>query len=192
MIQGAPAVIKTNVWQTGYYRLRQFWRGWFAAIDPVELQRAVAYLPPAAQMRFQTLPIDAQRHSLNVLQTLQRRSAIPADLAAAALLHDIGKLAADEAGLRINLWVRGPLVLLDKLAPHWLERWASTEKIKGWRYLLYVHLRHPAIGAQWATAWECTPLTCWLIEHHQDDLTSGPSNEAERLLVLLQWADELN
>lgn len=185
-------MVKISIWRTGYYRLRQFWTGWFAAVDPVELSAALAYLPTAAQARFQTLPIDAQRHSLNVLKTLQQRSAIPDDLAAAALLHDIGKLAADEAGLRINLWVRGPLVLLEKLAPHWLEHWSSAETTKGWRYLLYVHLKHPAIGAQWATVWGCTPLTCWLIEHHQDEVTSVPSNEAERLLVLLQWADELN
>lgn len=184
------------MWQTGYYRLRQFWRGWFATIDPAELQHALAYLPPPAQMRFQALPIDAQRHSLNVLQTLQQRSAVPDDLtddlAAAALLHDIGKLAADEAGLRINLWVRGPLVLLEKVAPRWLERWASPEATQGWRYLLYVHLGHPTIGAQWATAWGCTPLTCWLIAHHQDKLTATPGNEAEQLLILLQWADSLN
>lgn len=180
------------MWRAGYYRLRQFWRGWFAVIAPAEINVALAYLPPAAQMRFQTLPIDAQRHSLNVLQTLQRRGALSADLAAAALLHDIGKLAADEAGLRINLWVRGPLVLLEKVAPALLERWASAEVTAGWRYLLYVHQMHPAIGAQWAVEWGCTPLTCWLIEHHQDELTATPSDEAERLLHLLQWADSLN
>lgn len=182
---------KISVWQTSYYRLRQFWHGWLAAIDPVELQSALAYLPPAAQVRFHALPIDAQRHSLNVLQTLQQRGAIPADLAAAALLHDIGKLAADEAGLRINLWVRGPLVLLEKVAPALLKQWASADVTQGWRYLLYVHLMHPTIGAAWATEWGCTPLTCWLIEHHQNYL-AAQKNETEQLLVLLQWADGLN
>lgn len=183
---------KLSVWQTSYYRLRQFWHGWLAAIDPVELQSALAYLPAAAQVRFQTLPVDAQRHSLNVLQTLQQGGAIPLDLAAAALLHDIGKLAADEAGLRINLWVRGPLVLLEKVAPALLKQWASADVTQGWRYLLYVHLMHPAIGAQWAAQWGCTPLTCWLIEHHQDQLKAVTNNEMKQLLVLLQWADGLN
>jgi hypothetical protein len=184
--------MKTNVWRTGYYRLRQFWNGWFAAIQPAELSAALAYLPAAAQARFQALPTDAQRHSLNVLQTLQQCGDISSDLAAAALLHDIGKLAADEAGVRINLWVRGPLVLLEKVAPTLLKHWAAPEVQQGWRYLLYVHQMHPAIGAQWATEWGCTGLTCWLIEHHQDRLTAAPDNEADQLLVLLQWADSLN
>ena len=94
--------------RTGFYRLRQFWNGWFAALTPAEVSAALLYLPAAAQVRFRTLPTDAQRHSLNVLQTLQVRGPVDEPLAAAALLHDIGKLAADEAGMRINLWVRGP------------------------------------------------------------------------------------
>lgn len=180
------------MWRTGFYRLRQFWRGWFATIAPTEMEAALAHLPAAAQVQFQRLPKDAQRHSLNVLQTLQRRDVVSADLAAAALLHDIGKLAADETGLRINLWVRGPLVLVEKFAPTLVQRWASAEVGQGWRYLLYVHLMHPAIGAKWATTWGCTALTCWLIEHHQDQLTATPRDEAEQLLHLLQWADSSN
>lgn len=180
------------MWRTGFYRLRQFWNGWFAAVAPAEVSAALVYLPAAAQAHFQTLPKDARRHSLNVLQTLQTRGPVQADLAAAALLHDIGKLAAAEAGVRINLWVRGPLVLLEKLAPQLLTRWASPNVQHGWRYLLYVHQMHPAIGAQWARDWGCRPLTCWLIEHHQAHLVTEPNTEAEQLLGLLQWADSKN
>lgn len=176
-------------WRRALYRVRQFWQGWRARVRPEELAEAAVYLPPAAGVRFQQLPRDAQRHSLNVLQTLQQQGPLSPDLAAAALLHDVGKLAADETGLRINLWVRGPLVLLEQVAPHLLTRWAAPA---GWRYVLYVHLMHPTIGAQWAKTWGCTPLTCWLIEHHQDQVAAEPSNEAERLLLLLQWADSAN
>lgn len=178
--------------RTGFYRLRQFWNGWFAALTPAEVSAALVYLPAAAQGRFRTLPTDAQRHSLNVLQTLQAHGPVDEHLAAAALLHDIGKLAADEAGVRINLWVRGPLVVLEKVAPQLLIRLASADVAYGWRYLLYVHLMHPTIGAQWAKAWGCTPLTCWLIEHHQDHLATAPATEAEQYLLLLQWADNRN
>lgn len=180
------------MWHIGFYRLQQFWHGWRALIDPAELSAALAYLPLAAQVYFQRLPTDAQRHSLNVLKTLQQRTDVNDELAAAALLHDIGKLAADEAGVPITLWVRGPLVVLEKLAPQWLARMASADIQQGWRYLLYVHLMHPAIGAQWAQVWGCTPLTCWLIEHHQDYLAAEPSTKADQLLLLLQWADSQN
>lgn len=178
--------------RAGFYRLRQFWYGWLAALTPAEVSAALLYLPAAAHTHFRTLPKDAQRHSLNVLQTLQARGPVDNQLAAAALLHDIGKLAADEAGVRINLWVRGPLVVLEKIAPQLLVQWASADVAHGWRYLLYVHLMHPMIGAQWAKAWGCTPLTCWLIEHHQDHLVTEPTTDAEQYLVLLQWADNRN
>lgn len=183
---------KRPTWCAALYRVQQFWQGWRAKILPEELAGAVIYLPPMAKARFQQLPRDAQRHSLNVLHTLQQQGTLSTDLAAAALLHDVGKLAAEEAGLRINLWVRGPLVLLEQVAPHLLTRWAAPDVAAGWRYLLYVHRMHPTIGAQWANTWGCTPLTCWLIEHHQDHLVTEPKNEAEKLLVLLQWADGAN
>lgn len=174
------------------YRVRQFWSGWWATVHQQELADALTYLPAAAGIYFQQLPSDAQRHSLNVLQTLQCCGPIAADLAAAALLHDVGKLAADAAGVRITLWVRGPLVLLERFAPQLLTRWAAADAQQGWRYLLYVHQQHPAIGARWAEEWGCTPLTCWLIARHQDHLPAEPSNEAEQWLCLLQWADGEN
>lgn len=183
---------KKSLWRTALYRVQQFRQGWQASVTPTELAAAANSLPALAAARFQQLPTDAQRHSLNVLQTLQQQGAVSSDLAAAALLHDVGKLAADEAGSRINLWVRGPLVLLEHFAPQLLARWASPQVGHGWRYLLYVHQTHPVIGAQWANAWGCTPLTCWLIEHHQDHIATEPRNEAEQLLLLLQWADSEN
>ncbi|MEZ4868943.1 MAG: HD domain-containing protein [Caldilineaceae bacterium] len=172
------------------YRVRQFWHGLRAQVQPEELTTAATLLPTAALAKFQQLPADAQRHSLNVLQTLPQEE-LPADLAAAALLHDIGKLAAQEASVPINLWWRGPLVILDAF-PGVLTRLASPTPTASWRYRLYVHLMHPQLGAVWAKSWGCTPLTCWLIEHHQDDAPAAPNDEARRLLRLLQWADSKN
>jgi HD-like signal output (HDOD) protein len=186
------ARVKMPAWRNVLYRVRQFWKGWRARVQPEELAEAVAYLPPLARSCFQQLPADAQRHSLNVLHTLQQHGMIPTDLAAAALLHDVGKLAADEAGMSINLWTRGPLVLLERFAPQLLTRLAVPNPGSGWRYLLYVHQMHPTIGAQWAKTWGCTPLTCWLIEHHQDHPAVAPGSEAEQLLRLLQQADSAN
>jgi len=75
-------------------RIRQFVRGVTASVSAEELQRAAQILPPAGLTRFQQMPVDAQRHSLNVLSSLQGAGWNDADLAAAALLHDAGKLAA--------------------------------------------------------------------------------------------------
>ncbi len=95
------------------YRVRQFVRGVSAQVSDQDRAAAVALLPADAAAHFLRLPIDAQHHSLNVLFALRQRGFDDPDLAAAALLHDVGKLATEEAGIRTNVWLRGPLVLLD-------------------------------------------------------------------------------
>ncbi len=195
-------------------RIRQFVRGITASVSAEELQQAAKFLPTAGLTRFQQMPVDAQRHSLNVLTTLQRAGWNDPDLAAAALLHDAGKLAAAKAGLSLNAWVRTALVLMETMAPGLAARLTVKDSTGGWRYLLHVHLMHPCIGARWADADGCSPLTCWLIAHHQDKtgrpaavLTSADDSETRwtegsgrqgaaedrvRLLAALQWADSQN
>ena len=113
------------------------------------------------------MPVGAQRHSLNVLYAVRQAGIVDADLDAAALLHDAGKLAADEAGVRLSPWLRGPLVLLEAWAPAILRRAAHANPTLGWRYAVYVHFEHPRLGAEQARRAGCSELTCWLIEHHQ-------------------------
>jgi hypothetical protein len=152
-------------------------------------------LEPDALPLFAAMPADAQQHSLQVLRTLWAAGYDHPDLAVAALLHDAGKLAAAQGGVALGLWQRGPLVLMERLAPRWLRRWAVDDPRAGWRYALYVHLEHAAIGAQWAAAHGCSRLACWLIEHHQDtgaSDTGGRFDDAQRLLAALQWADGAN
>lgn len=172
------------------YRLRQFVRGITAQVRADEMVTVSQLLPKAGVAHFCRMPVDAQRHSLNVLYMLQKANADQPELAAAALLHDVGKIAAEEAGVHLSPWLRGPLVLLDKLMPSsWLERLAADNPALGWRYALYVHHAHPAIGAHWAKEDGCSELTCWLIEHHQDVLDYAPEDDKDKLLLLLQWAD---
>ncbi len=190
-------------------RVRQFARGIAASVSAEELQQAARFLPPEGLARFRQMPVDAQRHSLNVLNSLQRAGWHDSDLAAAALLHDAGKLAAAEAGLSFNAWVRTALVLLDALAPNLALRLTVDDAAGGWRYLLHVHLAHPCIGARWAAEDGCSPLTCWLVAHHQDktglsdssfekprwgegDALQEGREEQMRLLKALQWADSQN
>ena len=184
-------------------RIRQFVRGVTASVSAEELQQAARFLPPAGLARFRQMPVDAQRHSLNVLESLQRAGWQDGDLLAAALLHDAGKSAAAKAGLGFNAWVRTALVLMEAFAPGLAARLSVEDAEGGWRYLLHVHLTHARIGARWAEADGCSPLTCWLIAHHQDEAGvalnpaegSGSQRASEDrmgLLAALQWADSQN
>lgn len=175
-----------------FWRVRQFVRGIFAHVNADEMLEVTRALPKAAVYRFCQMPLDGQRHSLNVLYALQTAGWHDPDLAAAALLHDVGKVASDAAGIALSPWLRGSLVLLAALAPAKVEALASDNPATGWRYLLYVHREHPAIGAAWAAADGYSELTCWLIEHHQDKPDGQPANRQEELLALLYWADSRN
>jgi len=175
-----------------FWRVRQFVRGVFAHVDADEMLEVTRALPKAAVCRFCQMPLDGQRHSLNVLYTLQAAGWHDPDLAAAALLHDVGKVAGDTANIRLSPWLRGPLVLLTALAPAKVEAMASDDPATGWRYLLYVHREHPAISAAWAGADGCSDLTCWLIEHHQDQFSHKPADKRDELLAILHWADSRN
>jgi hypothetical protein len=174
------------------YRVGQFLRGMLADVQPAEMLAAAQVLPKPALARFCRLPLDAQRHSLNVLYTLQEAGYDDPDLMAAALLHDVGKLATVEAGIPLRLWLRSALVLLEAVAPDKISSWAREEPAAGWRYVLHVHRCHARIGAGWAADDGCSARTCWLIAHHQDRLPSRPHGWNETLLALLQWADSRN
>lgn len=175
-----------------FYRVRQFLRGLTANVKPEEMLIAADILPKPALARFCQMPLDAQRHSFNVLYALQKAGQDHPDLAAAALLHDVGKVACEATGIRLTPWLRGPLVLAAAFAPDRLRELAADDPKAGWRYVIHVHFEHPRIGAAMAAEDRCSPLTCWLIEHHQDEQPNPPNAQADRLLTLLQWADSRN
>lgn len=177
------------------YRVGQFWQGLWARVTPEERQQVALALPAKAVPLFEQMPVDAQRHSLNVLRSVREAGFNDPELAVAALLHDCGKVAAAQSGVTLGLWLRGPLVLLDAFLPSLAEKWASPDSAHGWRYALYVHREHPAIGARWAAAAGCNALSCWLIAHHQtppDMLGNGVEERARTLLIALQQADAGN
>jgi hypothetical protein len=163
------------------YRVGQFLSGWRAALSPQDhglVAQVLSPVGPAALELFARMPVDAQAHSIRVLKAVGAGGATPPDLAVAALLHDVGKVASSDAGAYLGLWMRGPLVLLEAWRPELLARLASPQPSAGLRYALYVHSRHPQIGAAWAQQAGCSPLTCWLIAHHQDKTAAKVGTEA--------------
>ena len=175
------------------YRVGQFWSGLGATVTPEEMAQAQRILGPRAMPLFTAMPVDAQRHSLNVLASLGELARREPELAVAALLHDAGKVAAQRGGWQLSLWLRGPLVLLEAMLPGVAAAWASADPRHGWRYLLYVQVAHPAIGAAWAAEAGCGELACWLIAQHQAQPEQVEADDTRRtLLAALQRADGEN
>ncbi len=128
------------------------------------------------------MPRHDQRHSLDVLYTLQCRGETHPALMQAALLHDAGK-----AG-EVHLWHRVAVVLVRRLAPRLLNWLAATPA--GWQRGFYVHRRHPALGAAQAAAAGCDPLAVALIQQHQSAMPQAWRHSREgALLAALQAAD---
>jgi hypothetical protein len=191
------------MWTQVLYRVGQFWRGLRATVTADDWPRVHRVLPAGAVPLFAAMPVDAQRHSLNVLDTLWAAGQQDPNLVVAALLHDCGKVAAEQGGVKLGLWLRGPLVLLNAFLPNLATRWAAPSVSQGWRYVLYVQREHAAIGALWAAEAGCTPLSCWLIAQHQTSLAdvtceenpvpgSLCTEEVRGLLLALQAADAAN
>jgi len=76
-------------------RIGQFWRHASARVTPQENANAERILGPLAPF-FLELPVNDQRHGLDVLETVIQLERQPSPLLQqAALLHDLGKVALD-------------------------------------------------------------------------------------------------
>lgn len=181
------------------YRVGQFLRALIArAPEEEEVEQAICLLTPEARALFCRQAIQDQRHGLAVYHTLRQAGHTALQLLAAALLHDVGKAAA-----QLPPWQRAIIVLLNRLAPRLLLRLGrgepqgcilsgSTELAevlpKSWRRPFIVHVHHPEVGARWAQEAGCSLLTVALIRRHQDRI-SNCQTEEDQLLVALQTAD---
>ena len=125
-------------WTRARYRVAQFLRGFGARIPAEELAHGGDDAPAGCG---RALPAHAGRRPAPQPERAGRRCrrASPCchDLAAAALLHDVGKVAADDAGAYLGLWLRGPMVLVEAVWPGLLRRLASDRPAPSLRYALY-------------------------------------------------------
>jgi hypothetical protein len=169
------------------YRVRQFLSSLWLHITPDEQSELSRWLLPQAVALFRQMTLRDQRHSLDVLQRVQQAAPDQPDLLAAALLHDVAKTA--QSARRVRLYHRVLAVLMEAVRPGWVQQIARDDP-SSWRYPFYLHLHHPEFSARLAEQAGCSPLTVELIRRHQHKLQHAPVNETERLLALLQTADD--
>jgi hypothetical protein len=160
-------------------RVGQFWRHASARVRDEESAMADAILGPALAPLFRELPVNDQRHGLDVLQTVKRMDPSPTLLLQqAALLHDVGK-----GGVRFSVIDRSVTVFLNAAAPRVLEALLRSRPAFAHRYRAY--LDHARAGAlRVADAGEAE-LSAIVAEHH----LAEPVSDVTRRL---QAADRRN
>ena len=110
---------------------------------------------------------------------MQAQGAVPPELAAAALMHDVGKTRWP-----FPLWQRVLVVLLPLLAPGLAARLARGDEANPLARPFIIEQQHPAWGAQLARAAGADERVVALIERH-----AQPPGDDE-LLTRLRHADE--
>jgi hypothetical protein len=172
-------------------RMRQGFRALTAGLRPVDAALAASVLSPAELDLFERLRRSEQIHSLNVLRAIQTAGEDDPDLWVAALLHDVGKTLAP-----FTLPERVLVVLVRKLARALYERWGQAapdgEPPRDWRRPFAISRCHAAWSARLMAEAGCSPRAVALARRHQEDLSAPPQDETERLLLILQAADDRN
>lgn len=172
----------------GAYRTRQFWRALRAKPLPVEARLEVARLLSPAQLAlFETQNHAGQQHGYRVMRRLVEAGHDDRCLLVAALLHDVGKVRS-----RYTWLDRVKVVLTQRVAPRMAERWARGPQ-NGWTRAYVMKAHHPAWGASSLEEAGGSALSVALVRRHQDELpVADEVGEEDRLLALLQWADNQN
>ena len=161
------------------HRVGQFWRHSSARVSAAEISRAQTILGPGLNGFFLELPVNDQRHGLDVLATIERTLPDPSPiLRQAALLHDMGK-----AGAALTVLERSLTVFLAVLSPRLLEVALRLQPGLSRRYAIYRD--HARIGSERLRAAGAADLAAVIAEHH----APGPRSEAA---VALQRADRAN
>lgn len=169
------------------YRVWQFWQTLTRKLSPNEWREVRQILTPDELPLFKGMKRADQTHSFRVMKALQADGHTNTSLLTAALLHDAGK------GLHpLWFWER-PIPVLAKRFFNKNTASLETSTPRGWRRSLIVAALHPAWGAELATAAGASPLTVWLICHHQsENFTPIDHPDAERFLIYLKEADNQN
>ena len=161
------------------HRVSQFWRHASARVSEQERLAVERVLGPLLWPLFAQLPVNDQRHGLDVLETVRRLEDQPDQLLQqAALLHDVGK-----AGARFSVVERSLTVFLRAASPRLLQAVRRARPGFATRHDIYID--HARIGAERLQAAGAPELANVVAEHHDRE----PRLEATRRL---QRADRRN
>lgn len=159
-------------------RVVQFWRHSSARVTAAERARAAGILGPQLAPLFGGLPVNEQRHALDVLATLEQMGEEDRVLLQAALLHDMGKAAA-----RFSIVDRSLAVFMEALSPAIFAR--LLDRLPGFRRRYEAYRQHAAVGAARLQELGATEVAAVIAEHH------APMPALERT-QRLRRADGLN
>lgn len=157
------------------YRVGQVARAGAGALTTGERDEVALLLPPSMLRLFLGMRGMAQRHGYNVYRALLAGGWSDPDLLAAALLHDVGKG-------HLGAVSRVAWVLLGGSSPALRERLARHHFWGKW-FGLRDSLCHAEVGAELAHRAGGSPITVWIIGHHEVEGHPDP------VLRALQQAD---
>ena len=156
------------------HRVGQFWRHASARVTERERAAVEHLLGPALWPLFAGLPVNDQRHGLDVLVTVTGLEGEPDRLLQqAALLHDVGK-----AGAEFSVVDRSLTVFLRGASPRLLQALLRARPGFARRHDVYVD--HARIGAERLRAAGAPELAAIVAEHHAPNPTSEITRRLQR------------
>ena len=168
-------------------RLQQGLRALFSFALPLDLERASAVLTAQQMALFRQMTRGEQLHSLNVLRDVQVQGPMSVELAAAALLHDVGK-----SRYHMRVWQKTLVVLVRGLTPKLYLKLAHGSEANWFSRPFVVAQYHGAWGAQLLTQIGASERTIWLVAHHDKNPEKYRDHPDYPLLLRLQQADLAN
>ena len=155
------------------YRFRQFFFALAAKPSKEEIEIVNQTLSPELQKIFYQLQSSDQKHSIEIFIKLKAQGEKDPDLLMAALLHDVGKCL-----FPLRLWERVMIVLGQMLFPDIVNKWGRGN-VDGWKRPFVIARQHAQWGADLAKSAGASPLSVYLIRHHQDELNTNRKEEKD-------------
>lgn len=152
----------------------------------VDESLAQEYLSSKELTAFRAMSRAEQLHSVQVLRiVLEQKAQTPRTLAAAALLHDVGK-----GRYHLAVWQKTFAVLVTALFPSLARSLGRDEGLALFHAPFTVLAHHANWGGAILRCHGSNPEVVWLVEHHEDNHERWRDHAYSDLLQRLQSADD--